>query len=80
MYALIFCDQGLAKVVLVKSWLRIAIGLPLRLYNGINTPSGAILTGCMRGLVSASAPPEPPVHSPSQLSTAAVHQRLLIFQ
>ena len=55
LYALTFCDQGLAKVVLVKSWFRVAIGLPLRLYNGINTPSGAILTGCMRGLVSGDS-------------------------
>ncbi len=57
LYATLSCDQGLAKVVLVKPWFRIVIGLPLRLYSGINTPSGAIMTGCMRTLVSVSQHP-----------------------
>ena len=52
-YAVGCCGQGLTKVVLVKSWLRIALGLPLQLYRGINTPSGAVFFGCMHGLVSA---------------------------
>lgn len=55
-YAMECCGQGLTKVVLVKPWFRVALGLPLQFYNGINTPSGAVFFGCMHGLVSATAP------------------------
>ena len=55
-YAVECCGQGLTKVVLVKPWFRVTLGLPLQFYNGINTPSGTVFFGCMHGLVSAVAP------------------------